>query len=199
MKTASARRCALAAPRRSARTGFWPAACTTTAPTPTATRRLGDSASEQVTEFLAKRREALGIDDAVLTDHSDAFVAAYQRTVDAGASVADTGQDFSLLRRFEWTNDQQNHLNVLFSQNWTSRAATGDASLQMPPFWTWLSTAPTVDPSGAGLGFGGSDGVGTFNHPGDKGALNWDDYALNPGDRGRARRTARNTCLASTH
>jgi hypothetical protein len=87
--------------------------------------------------------------------------------------------EFSLVRGFEWTNDQQNHLNVLFSQNWTSRAATGDATLRMDPFWTWLGTAATVDPSGTGLGFGGGDGIGMFNHPGDKGALNWDDYGLN--------------------
>jgi hypothetical protein len=87
-------------------------------------------------------------------------------------------EEFSLLRGFEWTNDQQNHLNVLLSENWTSRAVTGDGSLRMDPFWTWLSTDPVHDPSGTGLGFGGSDGIGIFNHPGDKGALNWDDYGL---------------------
>jgi hypothetical protein len=47
----------------------------------------------------------------------------------------------------------------------------------MAPFWRWLSTPPVHDPSGRGLGFGGSDGVGMFNHPSSKGALNWDDYA----------------------
>ena len=87
--------------------------------------------------------------------------------------------DFSFLRGFEWTNDQQNHLDVLLSSNWTSRAVTGDGSLSMTPFWTWFDAAAVPDPTGHGLGFGGGDGVGMFNHPGDKGALNWDDYGLN--------------------
>lgn len=86
--------------------------------------------------------------------------------------------DFSFIRGFEWTNDQQNHLDVLLSSNWTSRAVTGDGSFSMKPFWTWFDAAPRKDPSGHGLGFGGGDGVGMFNHPGDKGALNWDDYGL---------------------
>lgn len=86
--------------------------------------------------------------------------------------------EFSFLRGFEWTNDQQNHLDVLLSSNWTSRAVTGDAAMSMAPFWQWFDAAPVTDPSGHGLGFGGGDGVGMFNHPGDKGALNWDDYGL---------------------
>ncbi len=158
----------------------------------------GDSTSEAVADFLSRYREDLGLDYAALTDHSDAFPVAYQRTVNAaqaqdpsvvpvpdlwrrqGALEQQYDSDmFSVLRGFEWTNDQQNHLNVLLSSNWTSRATTGDASLRMEPFWTWLSTPPTVDPTGTGLGFGGGDGIGIFNHPGDKGALNWDDYGLN--------------------
>jgi hypothetical protein len=51
----------------------------------------------------------------------------------------------------------------------------------MEPFWNWLAADPIADPTGTGLGFGGADGVGIFNHPGDKGALNWDDYGLNTG------------------
>ena len=156
----------------------------------------GDSASETVAAYLSTHREELGLDYASLTDHSDAFVAAYQRTLDnaqnpaalvvpdlwhrqAALSATYNSEDFSVLRGFEWTNDQENHLNVLLSQNWTSRGVTGDASLRMDPFWTWLSTAPVADPTGSGLGVGGGDGVGIFNHPGDKGALNWDDYGFN--------------------
>ncbi|MEA2682372.1 MAG: hypothetical protein QOK05_700 [Chloroflexota bacterium] len=159
----------------------------------------GDTASEKVAKFLHDYRRDLGIDYCSLTDHSDFFPVAYQRTADA-AQASDPGlvpvpdlwhrqgalqdqyrgEDFSLLRGFEWTNDQQNHLNVHFSQNWTSRFITGDASLRMEPFWQWLSTAPTPDPTGAGMGVGGGDGIGIFNHPGDKGALNWDDYGLSP-------------------
>jgi hypothetical protein len=93
-------------------------------------------------------------------------------------SVKYSGRDFGFVRGFEWTNDQQNHLNVLLSSNWTSRAVTGDAAMSMKPFWAWFDTAPLADPTGHGLGFGGGDGVGMFNHPGDKGALNWDDYGL---------------------
>ncbi|MCW2499103.1 MAG: hypothetical protein JWN87_779 [Frankiales bacterium] len=160
----------------------------------------GDSTSEAVAAFLHDYRQDLGIDYCALTDHSDAFPVAYQRALD-GAQAAGPGAvpvpdlwqrqgvlaqqyrsaEFSLVRGFEWTNDQQNHLNVLFSQNWTSRATTGDGWLQMEPFWTWLATDPVTDPTGTGLGFGGGDGIGIFNHPGDKGALNWDDYGLHAG------------------
>jgi hypothetical protein len=160
----------------------------------------GDSTSERVAKFLHDYREDLGLDYGALTDHSDAFTVAYQRELDA-AQAADptvvpvpdlwhrqaalaqqyTSQEFSLLRGFEWTNDQENHLNVLMSQNWTTRLVTGDGSLHMDPFWTWLSTAPSPDPTGSGVGIGGADGIGIFNHPGDKGALNWDDYGLHSG------------------
>ena len=160
----------------------------------------GDTSSERVAKFLHDYREDLGIDYCSVTDHSDFFPAAYQREIDAvqagdpavvpvpdlwhrqGALAEQyRSHDFSLLRGFEWTNDQQNHLNVLLSQNWTSRAVTGDGSLHMDPFWTWLASDPVSDPSGTGLGFGGGDGIGIFNHPGDKGALNWDDYGLQAG------------------
>jgi hypothetical protein len=158
----------------------------------------GDTASEKVAKFLYDYRQDLGIDYASLTDHSDFFPVAYQRAANAASAQDPNGvipvpdlwhrqgalavqyrsDDFSLLRGFEWTNDQENHLNVHFSQNWTSRAVTGDASLRMEPFWQWLTTHPVPDPSGTGMGVGGGDGIGIFNHPGDKGALNWDDYGF---------------------
>ncbi|HEV7680268.1 MAG TPA: hypothetical protein VGQ42_17040 [Candidatus Dormibacteraeota bacterium] len=157
----------------------------------------GDTASERVVAFLHDRHSELGIDYATVSDHSDFFPLPYQRDTSAlqsgtpGAvpvpdlwrrqgALADQhrGRDFSLVRGFEWTNDQQNHLNVLLSQNWTSRGITGDAWLRMDPFWSWLAATPVADPTGMGLGFGGADGIGMFNHPGDKGALNWDDYGL---------------------
>jgi hypothetical protein len=160
----------------------------------------GDSTSEVVAKFLHDYRVDLGLDYCALTDHSDAFPVAYQREADTAqagspavvpvpelwhrqAALAQQYQspEFSLLRGFEWTNDQENHLNVLLSQNWTSRLVTGDGSMRMDPFWTWLSTDPVADPTGSGLGAGGGDGIGIFNHPGDKGALNWDDYVLDAG------------------
>jgi hypothetical protein len=160
----------------------------------------GDTASEDVMRFLADFREDLGIDYAVTTDHSDFFPVPYQRVLDAAQAADPTrllpgdiwqrqgalmstyrSREFSALRGFEWTNDQQNHLNVLLSQNWTNRFVGGEHSLRMDLFWQWLSTDPLTDPAGAGLGYGGADGIGIFNHPGDKGALNWDDYALHAG------------------
>ncbi|MDQ1705583.1 MAG: hypothetical protein QOF18_1949 [Frankiaceae bacterium] len=136
----------------------------------------GDSSSEAVTTWLHAHRQELGIDFMTLSDHSDFFPASYNVGVmpdpwsRQGALMQQyTGADFSLLRGFEWTNDQQNHLNVVLSQQWTTRFITGDAWLSMRPFWEWFSLP---------AGVGGADGLGQFNHPGDKGALNWDDYAL---------------------
>src|SRR5262249_17979814 len=84
----------------------------------------------------------------------------------------------ALLRWLDRTNDRENHLNVIGSRDCTSRASTRAASLHMAAFWEWLSTQPTPDPTAMRLGMGGADGIGQFNHPGDKGGLNWDDYAF---------------------
>lgn len=157
----------------------------------------GDAASDVVATWLHAHRSELGIDFATLSDHSDFFPGSplvdgapldpWNRQADLVRRFS--GPDFSLVRGFEWTNDQQNHLNVLMSSNWTSRFTTGDVSLGMRPFWEWLSI-----PANAG---GGGDGLCQFNHPGDKGALNWDDYALDDAGvrqtcttRSTARRTA---------
>jgi hypothetical protein len=160
----------------------------------------GDTKSEVVARFLADHRVDLGLDYVSTTDHSDFFPVPYQRIADA-ASAGDAAalpvddiwhrqgaimqtyrsREFSFLRGFEWTNDQQNHLNVLLSQNWTDRFVAGELTLRMDAFWQWLATDPISDPTDSGLGYGGGDGIGMFNHPGDKGALNWDDYALHAG------------------
>lgn len=160
----------------------------------------GDSASEAIQTWLYAHREELGVDFATLSDHSDFFPLSPARSAAGGtpgepdlwhrqAALAARfqGSDYSFLRGFEWTNDQENHLNVLLSQNWTSRAITGDAALRMPAFWEWFDADPLSDSNGSGASFGGGDGVGLFNHPGDKGVLNWDDYAL---DAAAARRMA---------
>jgi hypothetical protein len=144
----------------------------------------GDTPSPVVAAWLKAHHDELGIDFDTLTDHSDFFPVSLTNhnstpwKRQAGLTKTTTGDGFTLLRGFEFTNDQENHLNVIGSQNWTSRFATGDASLTMLPFYAWLTTPPIVDPTGQGLGFGGGDGIGQFNHPGDKGALNWDDYAF---------------------
>ncbi len=145
----------------------------------------GDTPSPQLAAWYKAHHGELGLDFATLTDHSDFFPASYntptaplawRRQAALSQQLSDT--NFSLLRGFEFTNDQQNHLNVIGSQNWVSRATIGDGTLSMKPFYTWLTTPPTADPTGNGVGIGGGDGYGQFNHPGDKGALNWDDYTF---------------------
>jgi hypothetical protein len=89
---------------------------------------------------------------------------------------AHTGDGFTMLRGFEHTNDQQNHLNVIESANWLRH----HDELTMEPFYRWLASSPTGDAAGTGAAYGGADGIGQFNHPSSKGALNWDDYAFHP-------------------
>ncbi len=145
----------------------------------------GDAAPTEIASWLKARHNEMGLDFLTLTDHSDTEPIAEKSAnllpwkKQAGLVQRTTGNGFSLMRGFEFTNDQQDHLNVIGSQNWVSRFTLGDATLNMLPFYTWLTTQPVVDPTGNGLGFGGADGYGQFNHPGDKGALNWDDYAYN--------------------
>jgi hypothetical protein len=147
----------------------------------------GDTSSPEVTAWLSQHHQQLGVDFVSLSEHSDAFPNALNSptTPDPWSRQAALDQQysrdgFSLMRGFELTNDQENHLNVIGSSNWTTRGASGEGTFRMDPFYQWLGTAPVLDPTGRGLGFGGADGVGQFNHPGDKGALNWDDYAFNP-------------------
>ncbi|MEY2473552.1 MAG: hypothetical protein QOK28_2881 [Actinomycetota bacterium] len=154
----------------------------------------GDAPSATVIRWYKAHHRELGFDFETLSDHSDFFPLAPEGgppspvwARQAKLLRAESGDGMTFLRGFEWTNDQENHLNVIGSRNWTSRFTSGDAALHMTPFWTWLSTAPVDDPTGTGLGYGGGDGIGQFNHPGDKGFLNWDDYDL---DAGAAQRMA---------
>lgn len=147
----------------------------------------GDTASADVATWWSLNHQAIGIDFATFSDHSDFFPATYGTTTpnpwtrQAALIAQYSGPGFTILRGFELTNDQENHLNVIDSQNWTGRFETLEPTLTMTPFWDWLGADPMTDLTGDGLGYGGGDGVGQFNHPGDKGALNWDDYALNSG------------------
>ncbi|HEX8207851.1 MAG TPA: CehA/McbA family metallohydrolase [Solirubrobacteraceae bacterium] len=91
------------------------------------------------------------------------------------ADAATTGS-FVGFRGFEWSNDRFGHINVLLSRNWTNEATTAGYAT-MEPFWRWFTTAPSLG--------GGSDGLGTFNHPGakkiDGGAvLNWNRFEYVP-------------------
>ncbi len=111
------------------------------------------------------------------TQQTSELVWPHQAQVDALYTGGPGG--LTLLRGFEYTSDQENHLNVIGSQNWLAPVASHFGDLTMAPFYLWLSTAPVTDPLGTGTGYGGNDGVGQFNHPDSKGALNFDDYAFN--------------------
>ncbi|GAC1441200.1 MAG: hypothetical protein NVSMB55_08310 [Mycobacteriales bacterium] len=147
----------------------------------------GDASSDVIAAYVRAHAGELGLDFLSLTEHSDFFPAAVAGADPWARSQAVcghyTGDGFAFLRGFEWTNDQQNHLNVIGSKGWIRR----DESFTMAPFWRWIGTepgtvVPTVAPS-----LGGADGIGQFNHPASKGPLNWDDYGY---DAGAARRMA---------
>jgi hypothetical protein len=92
-------------------------------------------------------------------------------------AAAATTPTFTAFRGFEWTSDRFGHINVYFSSRWINAKADGGYAT-MDSFYSWL-TRPTA------LG-GGSDGLATFNHPGDKKlstsdpAYNWNDFAYVP-------------------
>ncbi|GAC1407369.1 MAG: hypothetical protein NVSMB64_14200 [Candidatus Velthaea sp.] len=147
----------------------------------------GNTPDNLVVAWHASHRSELGTDFETLSEHSDVFPLAAGSPGSLflwphqGALMQQYSRGgFSFLRAFEYTDDQENHLNVIGSQNWLSAVETKfGVTPFMPPFYKWLATAPTHDPSGNGFGFGGADGLGQFNHPSIKGALNWDDYGFN--------------------
>lgn len=147
----------------------------------------GDTASADIAKWEFDHRQEMGLDFGILTDHSDGFPAALGAPTSSNPWVRQgdltrrySRDGFAMLRGFELTNDQENHLNVIGSSNFVTRFQVAEGGLSMVPFYQWISTPPVADPSGNGLGYGGADGIGQFNHPGSKGALNWDDYAYNP-------------------
>jgi hypothetical protein len=80
----------------------------------------------------------------------------------AAGRQADAEQrpDFTTGRGFEWSSDRFGHINVYFSQHWTSWLTNGIVSMKQ--FYDWVAK-----PAKQG---GASDGLLTFNHPGDKSA-----------------------------
>lgn len=90
---------------------------------------------------------------------------------------AATDDSFTGFRGFEWTNNRYGHINVSFSKNYTNALSDG-ANVSMETFWRWFTTRPEAE--------GGSDGLGVFNHPGDKSlsttdpAFNWNDFEYVP-------------------
>ena len=113
----------------------------------------------------------MGIDFAGLSEHSDFLPFAYQAPQDGNAwqhqaSLEDryARGGFAFIRSFEYTSDQENHLGVIGSSEFISGIHENDTS--MKPFYQWLSQ---------------SDGLGQFNHPSSKGALQWDNLVLDDG------------------
>jgi hypothetical protein len=91
-----------------------------------------------------------------------------------------TAPEFTALRGFEWTSDRYGHINVFFSQNYANAKGDGGYA-SMQAFYQWFQRPPALA--------GGSDGLATFNHPGDKKlqvvggsdpGVNWDDFAYEP-------------------
>src|SRR5262249_21843380 len=118
----------------------------------------GDTASADVATWWSLNHQAIGIDFATFSDHSDFFPATYGTTTpnpwtrQAALIAQYSGPGFTILRGFELTNDQENHLNVIDSQNWTGRFETLEPTLTMTPFWDWLGADPMTDLTGDGLG-----------------------------------------------
>lgn len=94
---------------------------------------------------------------------------------------------FVPVRGFEWTSDRFGHINVYFSQNITNAKQDG-GYVDMSTFWSWFTMEPMnmmgTEPALGGIG--AADGVGVFNHPGDKSlddndpGFNWNQFAYVP-------------------
>lgn len=99
----------------------------------------------------------------------------WDATLEQANAETDPAKDFVGFRGFEWSSDRQGHINVYFSTEDTTPERDG-GNLTMDAFYDWLTTT-------------GSDGLATFNHPGDKSlcgqagcedstdpAFNWEDF-----------------------
>ena len=95
--------------------------------------------------------------------------------------------NFLAVRGFEWTSDRFGHINVYFSKH-ISNAKTDGGYVLLETFWNWFTTDP-VNIFGLEAvlgGYGASDGLGVFNHPGDKSlfdedpGFNWNGFEYVP-------------------
>jgi hypothetical protein len=99
---------------------------------------------------------------------------------------AATTKGYSAFQGFEWSSDVYGHINVYFSKNVENAKTTTPTPEAL---YSWLGRRPELG--------GGSDGVFTFNHPGDKDItkpvrqnsdelikdstfLNWEDFKYDP-------------------
>jgi hypothetical protein len=128
----------------------------------------GNATSEDVVSWEHAHRRELGIDFAGLSDHADFLPFSYQspqygNVWDHQARLEKQygDGDFAFVRAFEYTSDQENHLGVIGSRGFI--AGIHERTVTMGPFYKWLARG---------------DGLGEFNHPSSKGALQWDDMLL---------------------
>jgi hypothetical protein len=99
---------------------------------------------------------------------------------------AATTKGYTAFQGFEWSSDVYGHINVYFSKNLENAKTTTPTPEAL---YSWLGRRPELG--------GGSDGVFTFNHPGDKDItkpirqnsdelikdstfLNWEDFKYDP-------------------
>lgn len=123
-----------------------------------------DGAGDPSEAFASMRRA--GVDVAALTDHAtDGLVPGIDdRDWERAGLLADAAQEdgaYVALRGFEWTSSGLGHMNVWFSQLWTSPGAGDrpDAAV-MQRFYDWLGRRPRRHVHGGG------DALVGFNHPG---------------------------------
>jgi hypothetical protein len=103
----------------------------------------------------------------------------WDATLEQANAATDPAKDFVGFRGFEWTSDRMGHINVYFSKE-DSKPEEDGGSVAIERFYRWLART-------------GSDGVATFNHPGDKSlcgqlgceetsdpAFNWEDFRYFP-------------------
>lgn len=131
----------------------------------------GDASSAAVAAWEFAHRSELGIDFGALTDHADLMPFAIREPF--GGSVWKrqakleeryTREGFSFLRGFEFTSDQENHVNVIGSPGYLGGLHENELTLRS--LYHWLATRDA--------------GVAQFNHPSAKGALQWDNLAFVP-------------------
>jgi hypothetical protein len=131
----------------------------------------GDTSSQKVATWEYEHRYELGIDFASLTEHADflpfALRAPFSGNVWKRQAALDrefSRDGFSYLRGFEYTSDQENHLNVIGSTTFLGGRRASD--LTLAPLWNWVARHP--------------ESIVQFNHPSSKGALQWDNLAFEP-------------------
>jgi hypothetical protein len=131
----------------------------------------GDASSAAVAAWEFTHRNELGIDFGTLTDHADLMP--FAPRVPFGGNVWKkqarldaryTREGFSLLRGFEFTSDQENHVGVIGSPGFLGGPYRNDLTLDA--LYHWIATRDA--------------GIVQFNHPSSKGALQWDNLAFVP-------------------